>query len=119
MSTIYVATTGNDSNNGLSRGSAYRTIDKASHAATTGDTIYITVGTYQETEALILPAPHAATAAIVPQVNLPAIRLDRQAQSLTSQDTQRSEGVSPQSLFPVIPSCVHRRFTGEEQEGTC
>src|ERR1700747_2546484 len=49
MKTIYVATTGDDSNDGLSRGSAYRTIDKASHAAATGDTIYIESGTYNET----------------------------------------------------------------------
>jgi hypothetical protein len=48
MSTFYVATT-HDSNNGLSRASAYRKIDKASHTAATGDTIYIESGTYNET----------------------------------------------------------------------
>jgi hypothetical protein len=64
MKTIYVAPTGDDSNDGSSA-APFETIKKASSVAAAGDIIQITAGTYHETNAIAL----GATAAIVPQVN--------------------------------------------------
>jgi hypothetical protein len=44
--TYYVSTTGNDSNNGTSTGTPYKTITKAVSVAVAGDIIYVRGGTY-------------------------------------------------------------------------
>lgn len=48
--TYYVnGTTGSDSNNGLSDGAPFKTINKAAQVAAAGDTVFIHGGTYRET----------------------------------------------------------------------
>ena len=46
--TYYVSTTGNDTNNGTTEATAWRTIQKAANSATAGSTVYIKAGTYNE-----------------------------------------------------------------------
>ncbi|MBU0715237.1 MAG: DUF1565 domain-containing protein [Verrucomicrobia bacterium] len=45
----YVATTGDDANNGTSISKPFKTIQKAASIATAGNTVYIRAGTYRET----------------------------------------------------------------------
>lgn len=45
----YVRVSGSDSNNGLSAGAAFRTIDRAANVAQAGDRVYVGSGTYNET----------------------------------------------------------------------
>lgn len=47
--TYYVSTTGSDSNNGTSEGSAFKTIQKGADVAKAGDTVMVMPGTYIET----------------------------------------------------------------------
>ncbi len=42
----YVSTSGNDSNNGTSEATAFRTIQKGADVAKTGDTVIVLPGTY-------------------------------------------------------------------------
>ncbi|MEH2262788.1 choice-of-anchor D domain-containing protein [Nostoc sp.] len=46
MTTYYVSGTGNDSNNGLKEGAAFRSLGKAVYGMKTGDTLYVMNGTY-------------------------------------------------------------------------
>lgn len=46
--TYYVATTGSDSNNGLSTSTPFQTIQQAADTAVAGDTVYVMPGTYKE-----------------------------------------------------------------------
>ena len=54
----YVATDGNDSNNGSSLSNPFKTIQKAASVAASGDTVYIRRGTYRET---VTPANSGAS----------------------------------------------------------
>jgi hypothetical protein len=54
--TYYVATNGNDSNNGLSTATPFLTITHAVSVLKPGDTLYIRAGTYAETIANNIPA---------------------------------------------------------------
>ncbi|WP_392534551.1 choice-of-anchor D domain-containing protein [Nostoc sp. C117] len=53
--TYYVSGTGNDSNNGLKEGSAFRTLQKAADLVKAGDTVYVMNGTYEQTKYLSNP----------------------------------------------------------------
>ncbi|MDP6467033.1 MAG: right-handed parallel beta-helix repeat-containing protein, partial [Pirellulaceae bacterium] len=44
----YVRTSGNDDNNGLSAGQAFKTIEEAADVAGAGDTVYVGAGTYTD-----------------------------------------------------------------------
>lgn len=55
--TYYVATTGNDSNNGTNLSTPFKTIQKAASVMTAGDTCYVRGGVYRET---VTPA-HSGT----------------------------------------------------------
>src|SRR5947209_6722436 len=46
MTTYYVATTGSDSNNGLTPGTAFLTFTKADSVLVAGDTVLVQPGTY-------------------------------------------------------------------------
>jgi Ca2+-binding RTX toxin-like protein len=46
--TYYVSGTGNDSNNGLKEGSAFRSLQKAADLVKAGDTVYVMNGTYEQ-----------------------------------------------------------------------
>jgi Ca2+-binding RTX toxin-like protein len=46
--TYYVSGTGNDKNNGLKEGSAFRTLGRAVYEMKTGDTLYVMNGTYDK-----------------------------------------------------------------------
>src|SRR3989304_7823076 len=46
--TYYVSTTGNDTNNGTSEGTPFRTIQKGANVAQAGDTVLVKAGTYNE-----------------------------------------------------------------------
>ncbi|AVH62956.1 choice-of-anchor D domain-containing protein [Nostoc sp. 'Peltigera membranacea cyanobiont' N6] len=48
MTTYYVSGTGNDSNNGLKEGAAFRSLGKAVYEMKTGDTLYVMNGTYDK-----------------------------------------------------------------------
>ncbi|MBG1270076.1 choice-of-anchor D domain-containing protein [Nostoc sp. WHI] len=48
--TYYVSGTGNDQNNGLKEGAAFRTLQKAGDLVQAGDTVYVMNGTYEQTE---------------------------------------------------------------------
>lgn len=48
MATYYVRKTGLDSNDGLSAGNAFLTIDKAANTVAAGDTVWVGAGTYRE-----------------------------------------------------------------------
>lgn len=47
--TLYVRTSGNDNNNGLSPSSAFKTIQKAASIVNANDRVYVGAGTYQHT----------------------------------------------------------------------
>ncbi|WP_445634909.1 Right handed beta helix domain-containing protein [Nostoc sp. DSM 114161] len=46
----YVSGTGNDSNDGLKEGSAFRTLQKAADLVKAGDTVYVMNGTYEQSK---------------------------------------------------------------------
>jgi len=46
----YVSGTGNDSNDGLKEGSAFRTLQKAANLVQAGDTVYVMNGTYEQSQ---------------------------------------------------------------------
>ncbi|MDZ8027622.1 MAG: choice-of-anchor D domain-containing protein [Nostoc sp. DedQUE11] len=46
----YVSGTGNDSNNGLKEGTAFRTLQKAANLVQAGDTVYVMNGTYEQSK---------------------------------------------------------------------
>ncbi|MBD2680530.1 MULTISPECIES: choice-of-anchor D domain-containing protein [Nostoc] len=46
----YVSGTGNDSNDGLKEGSAFRTLQKAADLVQAGDTVYVMNGTYEQSK---------------------------------------------------------------------
>ena len=52
--TYYVSGTGNDKNNGLKEGAAFRTLQKAADLVQAGDTVYVMNGTYTSSSANIL-----------------------------------------------------------------
>lgn len=51
--TYHVRTDGDDSNDGLSSGTAWKTIQKAANMVVAGDTVYVGDGTYDETISLV------------------------------------------------------------------
>ncbi|MBC1237734.1 hypothetical protein [Nostoc sp. 2RC] len=53
--TYYVSGTGNDSNDGLKEGSAFRTLQKAANLVQAGDTVYVMNGTYEQTRSAVSP----------------------------------------------------------------
>ena len=52
--TYYVSGTGNDKNDGLNEGAAFRTLQKAGDLVEAGDTVYVMNGTYTNIYANIL-----------------------------------------------------------------
>lgn len=48
--TYYVSGTGNDQNDGLKEGAAFRTLQKAGDLVQAGDTVYVMNGTYEQTK---------------------------------------------------------------------
>lgn len=61
--TYYVSTSGNNNNNGLSAGSAWRTIQWAANHVQAGDTVNVLGGTYNET--VNIPVSGSATAGYI------------------------------------------------------
>uniref|UniRef100_UPI0039C682F0 DUF1565 domain-containing protein n=1 Tax=Nostoc sp. CCY 9925 TaxID=3103865 RepID=UPI0039C682F0 len=53
--TYYVSGTGNDSNDGLKQGTAFRTLQKAANLVQAGDTVYVMNGTYEQTKSAVSP----------------------------------------------------------------
>lgn len=61
----YVSTSGNNSNNGLSTGNAFKTVEYGVRQLSAGDTLFIMPGTYTETQIDVIPTGNSSSPIVI------------------------------------------------------